>query len=185
MSNKWLMKLGLGIAVLITASQANADPVFAAPEQNFGDTLEDKFEEEAETEPAEENDADDPEVSDENHMESFYLVEPDDAYFGELMIDSVQLHKGYSDNFVSAKKALYEGMLNWQESIDLSECPIPQEDLMRLYYNTVYSYPELFYAMVGCNYYMSEDGYVTEILPVYEVEKYSKADQANKPIVHL
>ena len=177
MSNKWLMKLGLGIAVLITASQANADPVFAAPEQNFGDTLEDKFEEEAETEPVKENDADDPEVSDENHMESFYLVEPDDAYFGELMIDSVQLHKGYSDNFVSAKKAMYEGMLNWEESIDLSECPIPQEDLMRLYYNTLYSYPELFYAMVGCNYYMSEDGYVTEILPVYEVEKYSKADQ--------
>ena len=80
MANKWVRKLGIGISMVMTASQLGVIPAYAAPEKDgfsdeteeelfaeadFGDLLEEKFEEEA----VEEEDAEDsPEEEDEEEL---------------------------------------------------------------------------------------------------------------------
>ena len=51
MANKWMKKLGLGMSVIMTVSQLSTSMALAAPEDDdFGDLLQEKFENEAEEE---------------------------------------------------------------------------------------------------------------------------------------
>ena len=56
MTNKWLRKLGMGISILMTFSQLSGIVVMAAPGDDFGDALLDRFEAEQEDNNNEEND---------------------------------------------------------------------------------------------------------------------------------
>ena len=174
MENKWLRRLGLGMAMIMTVSQASTYLVYAASERDFEDALEDKFEEESELELVE-DDSNDPELMEDNYAEDCYVVEPEDTFFSEVMTGSVQLNKGVSDNFVSAQKTLTEGMLKWAETIDIAEHHIPREEIKKLYSDTVLSNPELFYVIIGYRFYTTDDGYVTDVCPMYE-DDYSQAE---------
>ncbi len=78
-------------------------------------------------------------------------------------------------DFEGAEKALYDGIVNCQEEVDITRFGIEKSDFINIvYYNLYYCYGELFHWFSAENklmYYTSPEGIVTECILDYSMNK--------------
>lgn len=89
--------------------------------------------------------------------------------------DAVEGIRPYTLNWDRAKETLCNGMLAWEETIDIEQYSIYESQLPQLMTEIINENPKLFYVTGRCGYVRYEDGLIESISPEYS-EAFSAAD---------